>query len=62
MEKNLTYEMAIKRLEQIVAKIENGEMDVDALASSIKEAKDLAEFCKEKLTKVENEVKKCLEL
>lgn len=62
MEKNLTYEMAIKRLEQIVAKIENGEMDVDALASSIKEAKDLAKFCKEKLTKVENEVKKCLEL
>jgi len=62
MEKNLTYEMAIKRLEQIVAKIENGEMDVDALAISIKEAKDLAEFCKEKLTKVENEVKKCLEL
>lgn len=62
MEKNLTYEMAIKRLEQIVAKIENGEMDVDALASSIKEAKDLAEFCKAKLTKVENEVKKCLEL
>ncbi|MBO5750763.1 MAG: exodeoxyribonuclease VII small subunit, partial [Bacteroidaceae bacterium] len=56
MEKNLTYEMAIKRLEQIVAKIENGEMDVDALAFSIKEAKDLAEFCKEKLTKVENEV------
>ena len=62
MEKNLTYEMAIKRLEQIVAKIENGEMDVDALASSIKEAKHLAEFCKEKLTKVQNEVKKCLEL
>lgn len=62
MEKNLTYEMAIKRLEQIVAKIENGEMDVDALAFNIKEAKDLAEFCKEKLTKVENEVKKCLEL
>lgn len=62
MEKNLTYEMAIKRLEQIVAKIENGEMDVDAIAFSIKEAKDLAEFCKEKLTKVENEVKKCLEL
>ena len=26
MEKNLTYEMAIKRLEQIVAKIENGKL------------------------------------
>ena len=62
MEKNLTYEMAIKRLEQIVAKLENGEMDVDALASNLKEAKELAEFCKEKLTKVENEVKKCLDL
>ena len=62
MEKKLNYETAVKRLEQIVTKIENGEMDVDALAFSIKEAKDLAEFCKEKLTKVENEVKKCLEL
>ena len=58
----MTYEKAIKRLEQIVAKIEDGEMDIDSLAKNLKEAKDLVEFCKEKLTKTEAEVKKCLDL
>jgi len=62
MEKTMTYEKAMKRLEEIVAKIESGEMDIDALATNLKEAKELVEYCKEKLTKVEAEVKKCLEL
>ena len=62
MEKEMTYEKAMKRLEQIVAKIENGEMDIDSLAKSLKEAKTLVEYCKNKLTSVEEEVKKCLEL
>ena len=58
----MTYEKAMKRLEQIVAKIENGEMDIDSLAKNLKEAKTLVEYCKNKLTSVEEEVKKCLEL
>ena len=58
----MTYEKAMKRLEEIVAKIESGKMDIDALATNLKEAKELVEYCKEKLTKVEAEVKKCLEL
>lgn len=58
----MTYEKAMKRLEQIVAKIENGEMDIDLLAANLKEAKTLVEYCKEKLANVETEVKKCLEL
>lgn len=62
MEKEMTYEQAVKRLEQIVAQIESGEMDIDSLASKLKEAKGLVEFCKDKLTKVETEVKKCLDL
>ena len=62
MEKEMTYEKAMKRLEQIVAKIENGEMDIDSLAKNLKEAKTLVEYCKNKLTSVEKEVKKCLEL
>lgn len=60
--KELTYEKAIKRLEQIVAQIEGGEMDIDALAKNLKEAKTLVEYCKERLTKAEAEVKKCLDL
>ena len=62
MEKNMTYEKAVQRLEQIVKQIESGEMDIDSLTARLKEAKTLVEFCKEKLTNVEAEVKKCLEL
>ena len=58
----MTYEKAMKRLEEIVTKIESGEMDIDSLAANLKEAKALVEFCKEKLTTVEAEVKKCLDL
>ena len=62
MEKELTYEKAMNRLEEIVKKIEGGEMDIDSLAANLKEAKTLVEYCKEKLTKVEAEVNKCLDL
>lgn len=57
----LTYEEAMKKLNLIVQQIESGEMNIDSLASSLKEAKDLITFCKAKLTKVENDVKKSLE-
>lgn len=62
MEEKLTYEKAVKRLEEIVKKIEGGEMDIDSLTVNLKEAKSLVEFCKEKLTNVEAEVKKCLDM
>ena len=62
MEEKLTYEKAVKRLEEIVNKIEGGEMDIDSLTANLKEAKDLVEYCKEKLTNVEAEVKKCLDM
>ena len=62
MEEKMTYEKAVKRLEEIVKKIEGGEMDIDSLTANLKEAKILVEFCKEKLTNVEAEVKKCLDL
>ena len=62
MDEIITYEQAMKRLEQIVKQIESGEMDIDSLTARLKEAKELAEFCKEKLTNVESDVKKCLDL
>ncbi len=58
----MTYEKAMKRLEEIVKKIESGEMDIDSLAANLKEAKGLVEYCKEKLTNVETEVNKCLDM
>ena len=58
----MTYEQAVKRLEEIVKRIEGGDMDIDSLTANLKEAKGLVEFCKEKLTNVEAEVKKCLDM
>ena len=62
MEEKLTYEKAVKRLEEIVKRIAGGDMDIDSLTANLKEAKGLVEFCKEKLTNVEAEVKKCLDM
>ena len=37
----MTYEQAVKRLEEIVKRIEGGEMDIDSLTANLKEAKGL---------------------
>ena len=60
-EKKETYNEAIERLRKIVGEIENGELDVDVLSEKVKEATRLIKVCKEKLYKVDEEVKKILE-
>ena len=57
----MTYEQAMKRLEEIAQNIETGKTDIDSLSASLKEAKELVSFCKGKLTKSEADVKKILE-
>lgn len=56
-----TYTEAMTRLESIVRKIESGEMDVDALTTQLKEAKQLVALCRQRLTTIDNEVKKILD-
>ena len=53
-----TYTEAMTRLEAIVSKIESGEMDIDALTDQLKEAKQLVELCRKRLTTIDEEVKK----
>jgi exodeoxyribonuclease VII small subunit len=60
MEKT-TYEQAMQRLQEIVASIENGNTDIDSLAGNLKEARQLIDFCRKKLIKVEADVKKIFE-
>ena len=60
-EKKQTYSQAIGKLEQLVAQIENNELDIDTLGSKLKEAQDLIKFCKSKLYKTEEDIKKILE-
>ena len=57
---DMTYESAIERLETLAREMESGEVAIDLLAAKLKEAQLLA-FCKDKLTKADEEVKKLLE-
>jgi exodeoxyribonuclease VII small subunit len=59
--KQESYNEAVEKLRKIVAEIENGELDVDVLSEKVKEATRLIKHCKEKLFKVDEEVKKVLE-
>lgn len=59
--KEESYNEAVEKLRKIVADIENGELDVDILSEKVKEATRLIKLCKEKLYKVDEEVKKVLE-
>ncbi|MBQ7554083.1 MAG: exodeoxyribonuclease VII small subunit [Bacteroidaceae bacterium] len=56
-----TYSQALQRLEKIVAQIDSGELEIDQLADKIKEANAIIEFCNDKLTKADEEIKKLSE-
>lgn len=59
--KKETYEQAMKRLEEIVTKIESGKLDIDSLGEQLKEAQKLIKLCRDKLYKADSEIKKMLE-
>ena len=56
----MTYEQAVKRLEELTQAIERGTLNIDDLAKNLEEAKELLKFCKTKLQKVEEDVNKTL--
>ena len=56
----MKYEEAIKKLEEIVERMEKGELDIDQMAEQLKEAQKLVKMCKERLSKVYEDVKKVL--
>lgn len=58
--KEIKYEEAVAQLEEIVDKMENGELDIDQLSDQLKRAKELVKLCKDKLTKTDEEIKKLL--
>ena len=59
--KDLKYEVALERLQEIVNLLEQKEIKIDELADKVKEAKALVEFCREKLDKTEEEINKIIE-
>lgn len=53
----MTYTKAVARLEEIMEAVQGGKLDVDELSGLLKEASGLVKFCREKLYKVDEEVK-----
>jgi exodeoxyribonuclease VII small subunit len=60
MKKNLTYNEAYSEIEKIVSQIENEEIQLDILADKVKQAKELIEFCENRLRQIETEVQKAI--
>lgn len=58
--KETTYEEALSQLENIVAKMENDELDIDSMSQQLKTAQRLIKLCKDKLAKTDAEIKKIL--
>lgn len=54
---DIQYSKALEKLEDIIKRIENEEIDVDELSEKVREAAALIKVCRDKITKAELEVK-----
>lgn len=59
--KKLTYEAALNELKTIIQELQEGSTSMDELAEKSKRAKELIQYCKEKLRGTEEVVKDLFE-
>ncbi|MBO4964769.1 MAG: exodeoxyribonuclease VII small subunit [Muribaculaceae bacterium] len=59
--KGLSYSEAMAQLEEIVRKMQSNDCDIDLLSEYTTRAMLLLKSCKERLTKTDEELKKCIE-
>ena len=52
-----TYEAALQELEQLVGRLESGEMPLEQLLSGYQRGAELLQYCRDKLEAVENQIK-----
>ena len=52
-----TYEAALQELEQLVARLESGQMPLEQLLSGYQRGAALLAFCKDRLQAVEDQIK-----
>ena len=57
----ITYTQAVERLEAILARMQSNDCDIDSLSKYTTEAMPLLKICREKLTRTDEEVRRCLE-
>ncbi len=55
-----TYEEALQRLKEIVGALELKEIKIDNLSETVIEAKELVDFCRKKLDKTEEDIKRII--
>jgi exodeoxyribonuclease VII small subunit len=55
MKKELTYKAAFAQLEILVDQLEEGSIDLEQLATKIKQANEMIEVCSKKLRAIEEE-------
>jgi exodeoxyribonuclease VII small subunit len=60
-DKKVTFESALKRLEEIVDSLEKGEVSLEDAISLFEEGIKTAKTCKEKLQKAEKKIKELIE-
>ena len=60
--KDMSYKSPMNELENIVAHLEEDDVDVDKLANMIQRASELIQFCKGRLIKSQEEVEKALKM
>jgi exodeoxyribonuclease VII small subunit len=60
MNKKPAYTEALQEIEEIIARIENDELDVDQLTQQVKRVSFLISYCREKLRNTEDEIEKIL--
>lgn len=58
--KQITYTEAFEELQNIVMKMEEGEIGIDELSEKVKRASELIGICKKKLHHAEEDVKNIL--
>ncbi len=55
-----TYTKATERLNEIMQLLDSEQLDIDHLAETLKEAKELIKFCKEKLYSVDKNIQEIM--
>ena len=61
MDNKITYEKAMKEIEDIADKMERREYTIDELTEKLARAQQLIIFCREKLVKTDEEINKLLQ-
>jgi exodeoxyribonuclease VII small subunit len=57
----ITYNDAISELESIIKRMQSADCDIDNLSKYAARSIELLKLCRAKLTKTDEELKKCLE-